>query len=47
LTAFVDSTILVRHLTGDRPDQARRATAFLRPGQIDRLPTGQRVEPTE
>jgi predicted nucleic acid-binding protein len=29
LSAFVDSNILVRHLTGDPPDQARRATAFL------------------
>jgi predicted nucleic-acid-binding protein len=27
LRAFVDSNILVRHLTGDPPDQARRATA--------------------
>jgi predicted nucleic acid-binding protein len=33
LRAFVDSNILVRHLTGDPPDQARRATAFLRSGQ--------------
>lgn len=30
LRAFVDSNILVRHLTGDPPDQAERATAFLR-----------------
>ena len=30
LRAFVDSNVLVRHLTGDPPDQARRATAFLR-----------------
>jgi predicted nucleic-acid-binding protein len=29
LTAFVDTNILVRHLTGDPPDMARRATAFL------------------
>ena len=29
MSAFVDSNILVRHLTGDPPDQARRATAFL------------------
>jgi predicted nucleic-acid-binding protein len=33
LSAFVDSNILVRHLTGDPPDQARHATAFLRSGQ--------------
>jgi len=30
LNAFVDSNILVRHLTGDPPDQAKRATALLR-----------------
>jgi len=30
LTAFVDSNVLVRHLTADPPDQAGRATAFLR-----------------
>jgi predicted nucleic acid-binding protein len=29
LTAFVDTNILVRHLTGDPPDLAARATAFL------------------
>jgi predicted nucleic acid-binding protein len=28
--AFVDTNVLVRHLTGDPPEQARRATAFLR-----------------
>jgi predicted nucleic-acid-binding protein len=33
LSAFVDSNILVRHLTGDPPDQAGRATAFLQSGQ--------------
>jgi predicted nucleic-acid-binding protein len=33
LSSFVDSYILVRHLTGDPPDQARRATAFLQFGQ--------------
>jgi predicted nucleic acid-binding protein len=27
--AFVDTNVLVRHLTGDPPGQARRATAFL------------------
>jgi predicted nucleic-acid-binding protein len=27
--AFVDTNILVRHLTGDPPEQARAATAFL------------------
>jgi predicted nucleic acid-binding protein len=29
MTAFVDTNVLVRHLTGDPPAQARRATAFL------------------
>jgi len=33
LSAFVDSNILIRHLTGDPPDEARRATGFLRSGQ--------------
>jgi predicted nucleic acid-binding protein len=28
--AFVDTNVLVRHLTGDPPSQAQRATAFLR-----------------
>lgn len=29
MTAFVDTNIFVRHLTGDPPEQARRATAVL------------------
>lgn len=29
MSAFVDTNILVRHLTGDPPGQARRASAFL------------------
>jgi predicted nucleic acid-binding protein len=29
LTAFVDTNVLVRHLTGDPPDLAERATAYL------------------
>ncbi|HYM45621.1 MAG TPA: type II toxin-antitoxin system VapC family toxin [Solirubrobacteraceae bacterium] len=29
MRAFLDTNILVRHLTGDPPDQARRATSFL------------------
>jgi predicted nucleic acid-binding protein len=33
LTAFVDSNVLVRHLTGDSPDQAEQATALLRGGE--------------
>ncbi len=29
MTAFVDTNVLVRHLTGDPPDMAARATRFL------------------
>jgi predicted nucleic acid-binding protein len=29
LSAFLDTNVLIRHLTGDPPGQARRATAFL------------------
>jgi predicted nucleic acid-binding protein len=29
LSAFVDTNVLVRHLTGDPPDLAARATAYL------------------
>lgn len=29
MTAFLDTNILVRHFTGDPPQQARRATALL------------------
>jgi predicted nucleic acid-binding protein len=29
LSAFLDTNVLIRHLTGDPPTQARRATAFL------------------
>ena len=29
MTAFVDTNVLVRHLTGDSPDLAERATALL------------------
>lgn len=35
MTAFVDTNVLIRHLTGDPPDQAARATKFL--GEIDTL----------
>lgn len=35
MTAFVDTNVLVRHLTGDPPAQARRATRFLQ--QADEL----------
>lgn len=30
MTAFVDTNVLVRHLTGDPPDLAARATRYLR-----------------
>lgn len=30
MSAFVDTNILVRHLTGDPPEMAARATAYLR-----------------
>lgn len=29
MTAFVDTNILIRHLTGDPPEQAERATRYL------------------
>jgi len=29
VTAFVDTNVLIRHLTGDPPDQAARATRYL------------------
>jgi predicted nucleic acid-binding protein len=29
VSAFVDTNVLVRHLTADPPEQARRATAYL------------------
>jgi predicted nucleic acid-binding protein len=33
LTAFVDTNVLIRHLTGDPPEMARRATALLASGE--------------
>jgi predicted nucleic-acid-binding protein len=35
VTAFVDTNVLVRHLTGDPPEQAGRASRFL--AQADEL----------
>ena len=32
MRAFVDTNVLIRHLTGDPPGQARRATTFLAAG---------------
>ena len=29
MTAYLDTNVLVRHITGDPPDQAQRATAYL------------------
>ena len=35
LSAFLDTNVLIRHLTGDPPEQARRATAMLaEPGPL-------------
>ena len=33
MTVFLDTNIIVRHLTGDPPDMARRATGFLAAAQ--------------
>ena len=33
LTAFVDTNVLIRHLTGDPPEMAARATALLAAGE--------------
>lgn len=35
MTAFLDTNVLVRHLTGDPPEMAARATAYL--GRADAL----------
>lgn len=32
MSAFIDTNVLVRHLTGDPPDMAARATAYLQEG---------------
>jgi len=34
VTAFVDTNVLVRHLTGDPPEQAERATRYLASGGV-------------
>ena len=39
MTAFVDTNVLIRHLTGDPPDLAARATAFLAEADELLLPT--------
>jgi predicted nucleic acid-binding protein len=33
MSAFVDTNVLIRHLTGDPPATAARATAYLRAGE--------------
>lgn len=38
LTAFVDANVLIRHLTGDPPDAAARATRFLESADALMLP---------
>lgn len=38
MTAFVDTNILIRHLTGDPPEQAGRATRYLEQAEELLLP---------
>ncbi|MFP3907617.1 MAG: PIN domain-containing protein [Acidimicrobiales bacterium] len=38
MTAFVDTNVLVRHLTGDPPTLASRATAYLAAGELLLVP---------
>lgn len=38
MTAFLDTNVLVRHLTGDPPDLAARATRYLASAEDLRLP---------
>jgi predicted nucleic acid-binding protein len=38
MTAFLDTNVLVRHLTGDPPEQARRATRYLQHADTLLLP---------
>ncbi len=38
MTAFVDTNVLIRHLTGDPPAQARRATRYLERAEALLLP---------
>lgn len=37
MTAYVDTNVLIRHVTGDPPAQARRASSFLRRAEGLRL----------
>lgn len=34
MTAFIDTNVIIRHLTGDPPAMARRATAALASGEV-------------
>ena len=38
MSAFLDTTVLIRHLTGDPPAQARRASAYLQRAEELLLP---------
>lgn len=38
MTAFVDTNVLIRHLTGDPPDQAQLATRYLQEADDLRVP---------
>lgn len=38
MTAFLDTNVLVRHFTGDPPEQARRATRYLDQAETLLLP---------
>ena len=38
MTAFVDTNILIRHLTGDAPEQASRASRYLKQAEQLLLP---------
>lgn len=38
MSAFLDTNVLIRHLTGDPPAQARRATAYLEQAEELLLP---------
>lgn len=38
MSAFLDTNVLIRHLTGDPPGQARRATAYLERAEESLVP---------
>ena len=45
MTAFVDTNVIIRHLTGDPPEKAAKATRYL--GQVDALARPCRVAEPE